>query len=258
MGYSASWVHPAVAVGVFLLVVVQAQAATGPAHLGVIATLIKWTPFLASGFVWNLIISALAMAIGTCAGFVLGVALVSTHGKARLPFWLFTQMLRNSPWLVILFYCMYLIPYQFRVLGIVVTAPDWIKAVIGFALPVTAYVAEIVRGGILSIPRAQWDSGESLAFSRGQVLLMIIVPQCAKRMLPPWMNLYAFVTISTVLVNIVGLTDILTAAREALNSDGRTEMILPMYGFVLLWFFAYCFPIAKLTAFLERRWAVRT
>jgi polar amino acid transport system permease protein len=72
------------------------------------------------------------------------------------------------------------------------------------------------------------------------------------------MNLYAFVTISTVLVNIVGLTDILTAAREALNSDGRTEMILPMYGFVLLWFFAYCFPIAKLTAFLERRWAVRT
>jgi polar amino acid transport system permease protein len=153
---------------------------------------------------------------------------------------------------------MYLIPYQVHIFGFVATTPDWIKATLGFALPVTAYVAEITRGGIMSLPSAQWDSGESLALTRWQIMWMVIIPQCAKRMLPPWMNLYAFVTISTVLVNIVGITDILTAAREALNSDGRSELILPMYGYVLLWFFVYCYPIATLTTYLERRWAVRS
>lgn len=243
---------------VFILLVSQSQAATGPAKAGIVETLVRWTPYLASAFVWNLTISALAMAIGTACGFALGVILVSTHGKVRFPFWLVTQVLRNSPWLVILFYCMYLIPYQVRIFGFVATTPDWIKATLGFALPVTAYVAEITRGGILSLPSAQWDSGESLALTRGQIMRMVIIPQCAKRMLPPWMNLYAFVTISTVLVNIVGITDILTAAREALNSDGRSELILPMYGYVLLWFFFYCYPIATLTTYLERRWAVRS
>ena len=69
--------------------------------------------------------------------------------------------------------------------------PDWIKATLGLALPVMANVAEIVRGAVQSIPTAQWESAESLAFTRRQTLWMIILPQCVKRMLPPWMNLYA-------------------------------------------------------------------
>lgn len=242
----------------YLAMIAPIEAATGPEERGIIATLWRWTPFLAQGFFWNLLISVLSMAIGTVLGFLLGVALVTLRGATRWPFWLFTQVLRNSPWLVILFYCMYLLPFQMKMFGQTVPIPDWTKATLGFALPITAYVAEITRGGILSIPRAQWESSEALAFSPRQTLWMVIVPQCLKRMLPPWMNLYAFVTISTVLVNIVGITDILTAAREALNSDGRSSLLLPMYGYVLFWFFLYCFPISKLTAYLERRWAVIT
>ena len=59
-----------------------------------------------------------------------------------------------------------------------------------------ANVSEIVRGAVQSIPSGQWESAEALAFTRRQTLWMIILPQCVKRMLPPWMNLYAILVVA--------------------------------------------------------------
>lgn len=250
---------------VFVVACVSVLVSCGPeawaqgdrrAPVSIVQTLWNWTPFLLSAFKWNVIVCFLAMSIGTPLGFLLGLSLVVLRGPMRVPSYMITQFLRNSPWLVILFFCMYLIPFEFRAFGYVVRLPDWMKATVGFALPITAYVAEIVRGGLQSIPAAQWASAEALAFTRPQILAHVIVPQCFKRMLPPWMNLFAFVFISTVLINIVGVADVLTAVREALDAEGRTELLLPMYGYVLIWFFLICYPLSKVTAGLERRWAV--
>lgn len=250
--------HGVVLLTVMLLSIAAADAAVTPGQPGVFATLWKWTPFLAQGFAWNIVISALAMAMGTAAGFLLGVSQLSQITLIRVLSRLVTQILRNSPWLVLLFYCMYLLPFQIRVFGVLVPLPDWGKAAGGFALPVMAYVAEIVRGAIQSIPTGQWESAEALGLNRRRTLWMIILPQCLKRMLPSWMNLYAFVTMATVLANIVGVTECLTATREALAAEARSALLLPMYGYILLWFFAYCYPIARITSALERRWTVAT
>jgi polar amino acid transport system permease protein len=248
----------AACMGLFVILAsAGAQAALAPAKPGIIDTLLRWTPFLLNGFLWNIIISAVAMTVGTAFGFWLGVALISQWRVVRAPSWLFTQLLRNAPWLVLLFYCVLLLPFQINVFGWRVPFPDWVKASLGFALPVVAYVAEIVRGAIVSIPVGQWESAEALAFSRHQTIWMIIIPQCLKRMLPPWMNLYAIVTMATVLANIVGVGEGLTAAREMLSAEQRAELLLPVYSYVLVWFFAYCYPIAWFTTVLERRWAVR-
>jgi polar amino acid transport system permease protein len=244
-------------VAVFLLASGAAEAATAPNQPGAFAILWKWTPFLAQGFLWNIIISVLAMMVGSVMGLFLGMAQVSPSRILRAPSKVVTQLLRNAPWLVLLFYCMFLLPFQIRVFGSTFPLPDWLKASFGFALPVMAYVAEIVRGAVQSIPASQWESAEALAFSRRQVLWMIIIPQCIKRMLPPWMNLYAIVTMATVLANVVGVSEMLTAAREALAAEQRADLLLPMYGYILLWFFAYCYPIARFTLALERRWGVR-
>src|SRR5690606_18177087 len=98
---------------------------------------------------------------------------------------------RNAPWLVLLFYCIFLLPFEATIIGVTVPLPGWIKATIGLSLPVMANVSEIVRGAVQSVPAGQWESAEALAFSRRQTMWMIILPQCLKRMLPPWMNLYA-------------------------------------------------------------------
>ena len=142
-------------------------------------------------------------------------------------------------------------------MGFACRSPSWLKSVIGLSLPVMANVAEIVRGGVRSIPIGQWESAEALAFSRRQILWSIILPQAIKRMIPPWMNLYAILTMATSLISIVGVQDGVSLTRAALVAEGRTELFMPMYLMLLLMFFAYCYPIARWTAALERRFAVK-
>ena len=87
--------------------------------------------------------------------------------------------------------------------------------------------AEIVRGAVQSVPTAQWEASESLAFNRRQTLWMIILPQCVKRMLPPWMNLYAILTMATVLASVIdcGLNtddDVAETVVVDIDSDSET------------------------------------
>ncbi|MEO8278474.1 MAG: amino acid ABC transporter permease [Ideonella sp.] len=230
---------------------------TDPLRASIASVMWKWTPMLWQGFQLNLVMSALAMIGGTIVGAFLGLAQVSPHrGISRVARFI-TQVLRNAPWLVAIFYAMYMLPYEVQIGTTIVKFPDWFKATLGFSLPVIANVSEIVRGGISSIPVQQWEAARSLAFTRRQTLWMIVLPQCAKRMLPPWMNLYSLLTMATVLANVVGVSEALTMAREILASERRSDLLLPMYGYVLVWFFIYVYPIGRLTAWLERKWAVK-
>jgi polar amino acid transport system permease protein len=199
--------------------VAEAQGAAGKPSI--VETIWKWTPLLARGFLFNLAISFLAMAGGTVAGFFLGFAQISLLPPVRKAGWLVTNFFRNAPWLVLLFYCMFLLPFRITVLGVTIPIPDWTKATFGLALPVMANVSEIVRGAVQSLPTTQWEAASSLAFNRRQSLWMIIVPQCIKRMLPPWMNLYAILTMSTVLASIVGVNEMMTLTQRALSAESR-------------------------------------
>ena len=232
------------------------EAEAGPGEASIVATLAKWTPLLGEGFALNVLMSVLAMAIGSAAGILLGLALVSLNASVRKVAGFVTQIFRNAPWLVMLFYCMLLLPFEIRIAGLVIPLPAWAKATFGLSLPVMANMAEIVRGAVQSIPYGQWESAESLAFTRRQTLWMIILPQCIKRMLPPWMNLYAILVVGTPLCSIVGVNEAMTLTSDALAAEARRELLVPMYLYLLLWFFAYCYPIARWTTALERRFAV--
>lgn len=240
------------AFGVLAALAAQAQG-VAPAPAGTAAALLRWLPLVVTGFLFNVLVGVLAMALGTVAGLPLGLTQVARLRAVRGTGWVVIQLLRNAPWLVLLFYVMFLLPYEVRVAGLAVPLPAWVKAVVGLALPVSANVAEIVRGGLLSIPAAQWESAESLAFSRRQVLLMVILPQAFRRMLPPWMNLYAVLVMATSLISVVGIQDGLTAVRGAVSAEGRPDLMMPFYLLLLALFFAHTYPVARLTGALERR-----
>ena len=235
--------------------IAQVQAVS--AKLSVIDLLIKWTPLLAQGFVFNLAISFMAMAIGTVAGVLLGLCRISLLAPVRASSWLVVQFFRNAPWLVLLFFVMFLMPFEFRVGPYVIPFPDWIKSTLGLALPIMANIAEIVRGAVQSIPTAQWEAARSLAFTRRQILWQIILPQCVKRMLPAWMNWYAILTMATTLASIVGVSEVMTIVGRITAAESRTDFLIPIYSYVLLWFFLYCYPIALWTRKLEARFAER-
>ena len=76
-------------------------------------------------------------------------------------------------------------------------------------------------------------------------------------MLPPWMNLYAILTMATPIVSIVGVTEAMTLTGQVLAAEDRPDLLIPMYLYLLCWFFAYCYPIAVATGRLERRYAVK-
>ncbi|HEV2220863.1 MAG TPA: amino acid ABC transporter permease [Casimicrobiaceae bacterium] len=249
--------HGVALLAAFILACGVAQAQSRSYDPSILATIWKWTPLLARGFAFNLAISFVAMAIGSIAGFFLGFAQISLLPAMKRGAWLATHFFRNAPWLVLLFYCMFLLPFQVTVFGVTIPIPDWTKATLGLALPVMANVSEIVRGAVQSIPTTQWEAAASLAFNRRQTQWMIIFPQCIKRMLPPWMNLYAILTMSTVLASIVGVNEMMTLTQRALSAENRPGLLLAFYSYVLLWFFVYCYPIARWTVRLEARYAVR-
>jgi polar amino acid transport system permease protein len=241
----------------FVASVAVAQAQAVPAAPSIIATMLKWTPLLAQGFALNIAMSFLAMAIGTALGFGLGLGQISLLAPLRAGARLITQFFRNSPWLVLLFYCMLLLPFEVRIGNSIVALPGWAKSTFGLSLPVMANVSELVRGAVQSIPSGQWEAAEALAFTRLQTLRMIILPQCIKRMTPPWMNLYAILTVATPLTSVVGVSEAMTLTGDILSSEGRAELLVPMYLYLLLWFFLYCYPIARATLALEKRFAVK-
>ncbi len=267
--WSTLWFTPrtaALLLGALVASIIVAPAlgqAGARAYPGILETLAKWTPLLfwgpkeeLGGFVLNVVVSFLAMGIGTVLGLWLGLAQLSQHAWARRLAWLATQLFRNSPWLVLLFYFMLLLPFQVKLFGWNVTLAGWAKATFALSLPIMANVAEIVRGAVDSIPTAQWESAESLAFTRRQAMWLIILPQCLTRMLPPWMNWYQLLAMATPLISILGINDCLRLTRDALAAEGRSEYLIPMYLWIMTWFFIYCYPIARWTQRLERKWSV--
>ena len=248
--------HAAFVLIAFLCAAGYVHAQAGPGNPPIIDTIWKWTPLLAKGFAFNIAISALAMAIGTAFGTLLGLAQLSRAAPVVKTAWFVTNFFRNAPWLVLLFYCMFLLPFKVSLFGVTIPLPDWVKATFGLSLPVMANMSEIVRGAVQSIPTGQWESASSFAFSRRQTMWMIILPQCIKRMLPPWMNLYSILTVGTVLVSVVGVSEVMTLAGDALGSENRADLLMPIYFYILVWFFLYCYPIARWTIYLERKYAV--
>lgn len=221
----------------------------------VLAALYEWSPALATGFGQNILISLLAIAIGSVLGLLIGALAVSPLWITRLPAKIWVQVFRNAPWLVLIYFTTYVFPFELHIGTAWIAFPDWVKVTIGLALPASANVAEIFRGAIGSIPSTQWEASRSLAFTRGQIFRSIILPQCFKRMLPPWMNLYAVITMGTALASLVGVHDLIDTAQIASNTVNRTGFTVLIYFSVLALFFAYCYPISRFTQFLERRYA---
>ena len=98
------------------------------------STLWRWLPFVVgSGFLMNLVISFFTMLIGTVAGVLLGLGQISLIIPVRKSSWFFTQLFRNSPWLVLLFIVMLTFPFEIEFGETIIQIPDWMKAVLGLS-----------------------------------------------------------------------------------------------------------------------------
>ena len=212
-----------------LVVLAVAWLIFGAPNSPVFLALMQWSPALAVGFGQNILISLVAIGLGTVFGLLVGALGMSPFRLLRLPARIWIQIFRNAPWLVLIYFTTYVFPFEIKIGSTYISFPDWVKVTIGLALPASANVAEIFRGAVASIPSTQWEAARSLAFTRGQIFRSIILPQCFKRMLPPWMNLYAVITMGTALASLVGVHDVIDTAQIASNTVNMTGFTVVIY-----------------------------
>lgn len=206
---------------------------------------------LSGGFALNIFLSLCAMALAALLGTLLGLGMLARNRLVRVPSGLVMNFLRNSPWLVLLFAMLYIIPFNVRILGTSIAIPPFVKAVVGLALPTAANFAEVIRGAVQSIHSGQWEAARSLGYMPLSIYWRVILPQALRRMIPGWMNLYALLMIATSLATVTGIQDVLTILNTLLAMENE-RVIVYFYLTTLFLFFAYCYPIALLARRMER------
>jgi His/Glu/Gln/Arg/opine family amino acid ABC transporter permease subunit len=187
------------------------------------------------------------MALALAFGFVLGVLRSQAPRIVDLPVLAIVELFRGIPLLVL----MYLLFFGLPQLGL--HASSNAAAVASLALYAGALASEIVRGAIASIPRGQLEAASAVGLGRAQTLGLVVLPQALRRMLPPFVALFALIVESSSLASLIDVPDLLEAARQHVESDN--SIALPVYLTVLVAYFAINFPISAASRRLEKRLA---
>jgi polar amino acid transport system permease protein len=187
------------------------------------------------------------IAFGLLIGLATGLLRLSRSKFVTLPLIAYVEIFRCTPLLVqiIWFY------YAFPVL-IGVDIPAAVAATLVLSLYTGAFYAEIVRGGVNSIERGQWDAALALGLRRLQLLRLVILPQAVRRMIPPFMNQSIIQLKNTSLVSTIAVADLLYQGQMITAATYRP---LEVYTMVALLYFAVLFPLTLAAQWVERRLA---
>ncbi|MEO9335896.1 amino acid ABC transporter permease [Mesorhizobium sp. SB112] len=204
--------------------------------------------FLLNGAFWTLMLSLMAFAGGGLGGFVVALGRTSPFRVLRILAGIYVQIVQGTPLLVILFLTFFGLP----TLGFSIS--PMLAAGLSLTIYVSAYLGEIWRGALQSVPRAQWEAAECLALSRTQRLFKVILPQAIRIATPPTIGFSVQIIKNTSLASVVGFVE-LTRAGQLINNSIFEPFAI--YMIVALLYFCLCFPVSLLSQRLERSGASR-
>ena len=212
-----------------------------------IGTTSRWRTGPLTNGLWTTIwISAVASVFGLIIGVVTGLCRVSQNLTLRHLSITYIEIIRGTPLLVQLF-----IFYFF--LGTVLDISRLTSGIGALALFAGAYVAEIIRAGIQSIPKGQMEAARSLGMNVPQAMVYIILPQAFKRTLPPLAGQFISLIKDSSLVSVIAITDLTKSGREIITSTFATFEIWFVVAFLYL---ILTFSLSQIVAWVERRLAV--
>ncbi len=207
---------------------------------------LKTLPFLWQGLEVTLQVSGLVVISSLIAGVLVGIGFVYGPLWLRLLLRTYSDVLRGTPLLVLIFSVYYLLPFA----GL--NLQPFPAAVLALAAFKTAHVGEIARGAIQSIAAGQTDAGKAIGLTFAQRLAWVILPQAVRRFLPPWINSVTDAVKGSALVSLVGIVDLMLAAQQVI---GRTYEPLPVYMLAAAIYFAINYSLSVASRRLEARFA---
>ena len=200
--------------------------------------------FLGQGALWTIGLSAIALIGGGIVGFAVALARISPLKTFRLCSGAYVQIVQGTPLLVILF-----LGY-FGLSAIGLSLSPLTAASASLSLYVAAYLGEIWRGAIQSVPKPQWEAAEGLALSRTQRMMMVILPQAIRIATPPTVGFMVQIIKNTSLASVVGFVELMRSGQIINNSLFEPFLI---YAIIALVYFAMCYPLSLFSQRLERR-----
>lgn len=205
--------------------------------------------FLLQALAATFLLSAIGCLVGFGGGFALA-ALRRAPARGLLPVRIaitgFVELFRRVPFLVTLMLTFFI----FQALRL--DTSMFTVALVSVCVIATAFIAEIVRGGLESVHRAQWDAAEAMNFSYLQMLRFVIVPQAWRIVLPPVFSFFVLFIKDTALASQIGVVE-LTFAGKVMNNKGFSAALV--FGAILALYFALSYPLARLGVWMERRLA---
>jgi len=198
----------------------------------------------------TLYLAVVSLALSFLGGLFLGLLSVSRNRIIKWGSTIVIQSIRGMPLLMVIFWMFFLLP---AMLGGGMTAAWTIIAAL--TLFTSAYMSEIVRAGIVGIPKGQMEAAISTGLSHGQAMFHIILPQALRNMIPSFVNQFVSMIKDTSLAFIVGVAELTQIATQINN---RT-MLYPteIFIFIAVIYFVICFAFTELSRWLERRSAYR-
>ena len=204
----------------------------------------------------GLLVTLVVAMVGIAASLPLGV-LLALGRRSRLPIVrvaciAFIEFWRGVPLITVLFMASVMLPL-FLPEG--VNFNKLLRALIGVALFSSAYMAEVVRGGLQAIPKGQYEAAAALGLSYPRMMRLIILPQALKLVIPGIVNTFIGLFKDTSLVYIIGLFDLLGIVRLNFTDADWATPQTPATGlvFAALVFWIFCFGMSRYSQFLERR-----
>jgi polar amino acid transport system permease protein len=201
----------------------------------VLQHLYAWTPFLAAGFVWNVVISLVAMVVGTGCGFALASLRLSPRKTLSKAGNAVTELMRNAPTFVFQFYLVFMLPsaltLPFTTLSI--PLPSWLKASLALALAVAGFVSD----NLLRTLRA-WREG-----SRRDALLFM----------RNWSNYFVIIVMASSTASVIGVPELVSRCNTVVNATGTTDMMLWVYLYAMAGFFLFCYTATTLIRAVANR-----
>jgi len=204
------------------------------------------------GLMVTLILSFVGIAVSLPLGIVLALGRRSTMPVIRLLCTTFIEIVRGIPLITVLFMASVMLPL-FLPQGM--TVDKFLRAVIGVSLFASAYMAEVVRGGLQAIPKGQAEGADSLGLSYWQKMRLIILPQALKLVIPGIVNTFIGLFKDTSLVSIIGMFDLLGIVRQNFSDANWASPVTPLSGLVFAGFvfWLFCFGMSRYSGFMERK-----
>jgi polar amino acid transport system permease protein len=206
--------------------------------------LLQYWPRLLSGTGITVAQFLLAAVLGIAISLVMGLMKLSENRLMRGTAITYIEFFRGTSLLVQLYWIFFVLP----LFGI--TVEKFTAGYLAVGMNIGAYGAELVRGGILSVPKGQWEAALALNMSPAQRMRRIILPQALVNMLPPWGNLMIELLKGTALVSLISVTDLMFEARQINNT---TFLSAQIFGTALIIYYILArFMVTPFMRWLER------